>query len=170
VFPVHRLDKDTAGILAVAKTSAAAGFWTREIAPHAIKEYAALCIGKPDAREGQLITPAGKKGGEKAALSEYRVEASSDTEPVFSFVHITLCTGRMHQIRMQLSDAHAPVAADDKYGDFALNREIKKIYGIKKLQLAAVKLTFFVDGEPLTLEIPLPEHMQAAHEAIFGRQ
>jgi 23S rRNA pseudouridine955/2504/2580 synthase len=170
VYPVHRLDRDTAGVLVVAKTRDAARFWAGLFASHGVvKEYEALCVGTLPQAGGLLSTPAGKKGREKEALTEYRVLALSETEPVFSFLGLRLRTGRTHQIRIHLADALCPVAADDKYGDFTVNRAIRAQFGIKKLQLAAVRLTLPVDGKPLTLEAPLPEHIAAAVERVLGR-
>jgi 23S rRNA pseudouridine955/2504/2580 synthase len=169
VFPVHRLDRDTAGILVVAKTSEAARFWTRVFAARgAVKEYEAFCVGALPRRKGALSTPAGRRR-EKDALTEYTVTQVSAGETVFSAARLTLCTGRTHQLRMQLADAGCPVVGDDKYGDFQANRRLRKAYGIRKLQLAAVRLTLTLDNKPLTLEIPLPEHMLLARAALFPR-
>ena len=177
VYPVHRLDKDTSGALIVAKSSRAAVKWAAYFAAGKIvKEYAAVCVGALPAKSGALETPAGKKGGKKSALTEYRVQSivefqltpavdeARDSAAVLSVVRLTLKTGRTHQIRQQLAAAHCPVAADDKYGDFAANRCLKKTLGINKLQLAAVKLILPADGgdEARIITAELPSHMQIA--------
>jgi 23S rRNA pseudouridine955/2504/2580 synthase len=164
IFPLHRLDKDTAGVLAAAKSAEAARLWARLLGSRQVKkEYLALCLGTLPAPSGELSTPAGK-GRAKDALTEYRVLAVSETDPVFSAVRLTLCTGRTHQIRIHLADAHCPIAGDDKYGDFGANRAIRKAFGIKKLQLAALRLTVPLAGKPFVIEAPLPPHIREALE------
>jgi 23S rRNA pseudouridine955/2504/2580 synthase len=75
---------------------------------------------------------------------------------------VRLLTGRTHQIRVHLAHAGHPVLGDDKYGDFALNRELVKA-GVKRLFLHAALLAFDhpVTGEALRLKSPLPADMQA---------
>jgi 23S rRNA pseudouridine955/2504/2580 synthase len=177
VYPVHRLDKDTSGALIVAKTARAAGEWAAYFAAGKIvKEYAAVCVGKLPAKSGVLETPAGKKGEKKSARTEYRVETVLEFQltpaadkaqkeaAVLSVVRLTLKTGRTHQIRQQLAAARCPVAADDKYGDFAANRCLKKTLGITKLQLAAVRLILPArgGGEARVITAELPSHMKIA--------
>ena len=80
---------------------------------------------------------------------------------------LTLGTGRMHQIRIHLQKTGIPIIADDKYGDFRLNKLLKKEFGIKKLQLAAVKLTLPINDIATVFEIPLPSHIQELEQTIF---
>jgi 23S rRNA pseudouridine955/2504/2580 synthase len=168
VFPVHRLDKDTAGILVVAKSAVAAAKWTKLIASGCIaKEYVALCLGHPPQTSGVFSGEIDKK----SALTKYSVIKTSSPPSggqEFSLLSLTLETGRMHQIRIHTANANCPIASDDKYGDFAANRAIGKLYGIKKLQLACCSLTMPVEGENRVFTIPLPEHIQTAVEAVFG--
>lgn len=170
---VHRLDKETAGILIVAKNAPAAAKWTKLIAGDEVqKEYYAVCIGTPVVNgkkktKGVLLGTVEAHGRTQEAQTFFEVEKTgtvsvpnSDLEGVeLSLVHITLGTGRMHQIRIQMAKAGAPLAADDQHGNFKVNKVLRKC-GIKKLQLAAVRLTIPVDGKPRTFEIPLPEHIQ----------
>lgn len=93
----------------------------------------------------------------KSAKSE---KSEKDTKKIpLYLIRLTLQTGRMHQIRIQMANANAPLIADDKYGDFKLNKILRKI-GIKKLQLASVKLTLPVNKKSVVLECKLPPHMQ----------
>jgi 23S rRNA pseudouridine955/2504/2580 synthase len=167
VFPVHRLDKDTAGILVAAKSAEAAAKWTKLIASGGVtKEYTALCLGHPPQSSGIFADEIGKKN----ALTNYAVLKTSilvNSEYQFSLISLTLETGRMHQIRIHTANANCPVAADDKYGDFAANRAIGKLYGIKKLQLASCRLIMPIEGKNRVFTIPLPVHMQKAVEAVF---
>ena len=177
VYLVHRLDKDTSGALIVAKTSRAAGEWAAYFAAGKIvKEYVAVCVGTLPAKSGALETPAGKKSEKKSALTEYRVQSVMEFQltpavdkmqedaAVLSVVRLTLKTGRTHQIRQQLAAARCPVAADDKYGDFAANRCLKKALGINKLQLAAVQLILPPRGgdDARIITAELPSHMKLA--------
>jgi 23S rRNA pseudouridine955/2504/2580 synthase len=166
-FPVHRLDKDTAGILVVAKNAVAAAKWTKLIASDCVtKEYVALCLGRPP----QINSVFAGEIDKKTALTKYTViktGAPPGGGQDFSLLSLVLETGRMHQIRIHTANANCPIAADDKYGDFAANRVIGKLYGIKKLQLACCRLTLPLDGKSRVFTIPLPEHIQNAVEAVF---
>jgi 23S rRNA pseudouridine955/2504/2580 synthase len=165
IYPVHRLDKDTAGILVVARSSRAAAEYSKLIASRALdKRYRAVCFGAPVPAAGTITVPAGRRGDERPAETEYRVECSGAGA---SLVSLKLMTGRMHQIRIHLASIGCPIVADDKYGDFKRNREAKAAYGIRKLQLAAVSLEIPVAGKQRLFTAPLPEHM-AACLAAYG--
>lgn len=157
IYPVHRLDKDTAGILVVARSSSAASEYSRHIAEkNLVKEYRAVCFGTPGSPSGRIVIPAGRAGEQKSADTSYRVEASSGGA---SLVALGLGTGRMHQIRIHLASIGCPIIADDKYGDFALNKTARSDRGIRKLQLCAWALTLPVGTSTVRLTINLPEHM-----------
>lgn len=165
IYPVHRLDKDTAGILVVARSSAAAARYSGYVADKAlVKEYRAVCFGKPERDSGRIVVPAGRAGNEKPADTSYRVEASANGA---SLVSLGLGTGRMHQIRIHLASIKCPIIADDKYGDFALNRAVRSERKIRKLQLCAWALTIPVGKSSVRFTIPLPEHMTACLDS-FG--
>lgn len=164
VFPVHRLDRDTSGLMVVALNPASAAAYTKYIAGKTVKKgYRALCIGVPPKTKGVITAPAGRAGDMKSAYTEYRVESSI---PGFSLVSLELGTGRMHQLRIHLASIGCPIAGDDKYGDFTKNRDIRSLYKIKKLQLAAWELELPLSGRILRLEVPLPEHMLSALAAL----
>ncbi len=194
VHLVHRLDKDTSGILIVAKNSSAAAKWIELISSKKVKkEYMALCLGNPlvngkALKNGTLVSTIEAHGRKQSAETFFEVENSykvsipeknnADSSETsipemqsvqqsinMSLVHITLGTGRMHQIRIQMAKSRAPLAADDQHGDFKKNKLVRKL-GIKKLQLAAYRLTIPIDGNLRTFEIPLPEHMQNALDSI----
>lgn len=172
IFLVHRLDKETSGILVVAKNAQAAAKWTNLISGGKVKkEYVAVCFGIPvvDGKKcysGVLEGTVEAHGRTQAAKTFFKVESvwnvkipESEKELELSFLKLTLGTGRMHQIRIQLAKASCPIAGDDKHGDFKKNKLARKI-GIKKLQLASVKLSLPVDGKTQAFEIPLPEHIK----------
>ena len=166
IYPVHRLDKDTAGILIVARSSRAAAEYSGLIASGALGQTVPRrsALAPPSPAAGTITVPAGRRGDERPAVTEYRVERSGTGA---SLVSLKLMTGRMHQIRIHLASIGCPIVADDKYGDFKRNREAKAAYGIRKLQLAAVSLEIPVSGEKRLFTAPLPEHM-AACLAAYG--
>lgn len=172
IFLVHRLDKETSGILVVAKNAQAAAKWTNLISGGKVKkEYVAVCFGIPlvDGKKcysGVLEGTVEAHGRTQAAKTFFKVESvwnvkipESEKELELSFLKLTLGTGRMHQIRIQLAKSSCPIAGDDKHGDFKKNKLARKI-GIKKLQLASVKLSLPVDGKTQAFEIPLPGHIK----------
>jgi len=169
-YLVHRLDKDTAGLLITAKNSTAAAVWTKLISSHLVtKRYCALCTGTFASQKGRIDDPVVHKGNAKEAETFFSLRRQADIEAggmrlCFSLVDLTLGTGRMHQIRIHLAGQKTPIAGDDKYGDFKLNRFLRKTFGIKKMHLAALRLDFseqcigsaFV---PPYLEAPFPDFM-----------
>ncbi len=165
IYPVHRLDKDTSGILAVALSSAAAAKYSQAVASKSlVKEYRAVCFGKPPRDQGRITTPAGRAGNEKPAETEYRVESAAGGA---SLLTLSLGTGRMHQIRVHLASIGCPIVADDKYGNFAMNRAVRSERGIRKLQLCAYALSVPFGGRLNRFEIALPDEMLACL-ASFG--
>lgn len=176
IFLVHRLDRETSGILIVAKNSRAAAKWTNLISTDQVKkEYTALCFGIPvingkPCLKGKLSGTVEAHGRLQDAVTFFEVvktgrvtlEPGEDNALCaldISCLHITLGSGRMHQIRIQMSKAMCPLLADDKHGNFRMNKKARKI-GVKKLHLAATRLTVPVEGNYRTFEIPLPEHME----------
>lgn len=165
IYPVHRLDKDTAGILVVAKNAKAAAEYSKYIAGGALsKEYRAICFGIPPRKTGLITVPAGRAGEEKPAETSYRVD---ETASGCSLVTLRLGTGRMHQIRIHLASIGCPIVADDKYGDFSKNKAARSEQKVRKLQLASCALTLPVAGKQTRFEIPLPDHMAQCLRA-FG--
>ncbi len=190
VFPVHRLDKETAGLLVVAKTREAASKWTHLFSDGSIKkEYIALCFGFPliDGKEkekGVIESKIEKNGKLLSAKTFFRVisshsieipssfksEGSSSYEKLdFSLLNLTLGTGRMHQIRIHLSKVNCPIVGDDKHGDFKKNKIARKL-GIKKLMLSSFRLEIPLGEKKEVFEIPFPPHIKDASSLIFGLQ
>ena len=174
VFLVHRLDKDTAGILLVAKNPKAAANYTKIFAgKSATKEYIAFSAGIPNKKNGTICQNVSTKGIEKNAFTMYKVLKSAQKQgengETFeaSKILLTLGTGRMHQIRIHLSSINAPIIADDKHGNFAINKKFKKAFGAKKLMLASCRLTLPLEGKMQTFTIDLPEYMQNFEEKFF---
>ncbi len=164
-FLVHRLDKDTSGLILVAKTKRAAAYYASLFAGRAVRKvYLAVCAGRPAAAEGAIDDPVGARGNQKNALTRYRVRASA--EP-FSLLELELGTGRMHQIRIHLAGIGHPILGDDKYGDFALNKRLRKELGVRRLLLHAHRLVVpRPGGAPLDLTSPLPDHFEPCMAAL----
>lgn len=161
IFLVHRLDKDTAGLMIVAKNPAAAAKWTKLISGKTVKkEYIAICAGTIEPKKGIICDKIVQHGEEKKAVTNYEVEKEIETEcGKLSQIRLLLETGRMHQIRIHLAKNSCPIAGDDQHGNFKLNKQLKKTLGIKKLLLASVKLTVPLQSKNQVFEIPLPEYM-----------
>lgn len=157
---VHRLDKDTSGVLIVAKTHAAleslrAQFKGREVR----KRYLALVDGAPETPEGVINAPIGRDPAQRKrmavrhdgreAITEFRVvEHYAD----YSLVEVYPKTGRTHQIRVHLAFIGHPVAGDTVYG------RRKQAIRLKRHFLHAAAITFTRPGssEAITAEAPLP--------------
>jgi len=156
-YLVHRLDRDTDGLLVLARNHEAAGAFSKQMnGPEVEKSYLAICAGRFGRPTGQIDESVTVKGVERSALTRYRVLRSIGK---FSLLEITLGTGRMHQIRIHLAQTGRPVVGDDLHGDFALNRELRRTHGVKNLMLCAFRLRFPDGRKSVVLTAELPEHM-----------
>jgi len=145
VFVVHRIDKDTSGLVIFCKTAEmhqamSALFEARKIK----KTYQAITQGRPEANSGTIDVPIlvnkdrakvtiSNKG--KDSLTHYRVIEQFKN---YSFLEIDLLTGRRHQIRAHLSSISCPIVADKMYGtsgEFYLSHIKKKQYNLKKYEI-----------------------------------
>jgi 23S rRNA pseudouridine955/2504/2580 synthase len=168
---VHRLDRDTSGVMLVAKKRSALTALHAQLRDGDVdKRYAVLVRGpwreavrkvdvalhKFSTREGERrvrVEPTGRD-----ALTIFRREhAWPNHEPPLALLEAELKTGRTHQIRVHLAHLGHALAGDDKYGDFAWNRELAR-EGLKRMFLHARQLTFRhpVSGDVMRVESPLP--------------
>ncbi|MHB8458397.1 MAG: RluA family pseudouridine synthase [Acidimicrobiales bacterium] len=124
---VHRLDKDTSGVLVVARTVAAFGSLTAQLARRAMgRTYLALVLGHLEASAGLIDAPIGRSvseptrmavsGGGKAARTSYEVLARFSKPLAVSSLEVHLETGRTHQIRVHVAAIGHPVLGDRRYG------------------------------------------------------
>jgi 23S rRNA pseudouridine1911/1915/1917 synthase len=163
---VHRLDRDTSGLLVVAKSERVHRALKAQLAAREItREYAALVEGRPPARSGTIDAPIGRD-------RRVRTRNSTDTDeprearthfelaealPRHTLLRVRLETGRTHQIRVHLQAIGHPVAGDTEYGtagELGLHRQF----------LHAARLAFVhpVTGEPVESTSPLPADLVAA--------
>ena len=158
---VHRLDRDTSGLVLVAKNKSAAAAFSRLLGEGfggVVKRYLAVCKGRPESAEGTIRLDLEVRGAEKKSETRYRV-AKELPSGEFSLLELELGTGRMHQIRRHLAMTVNPVLGDDKYGDFGLNRSLRKTHGLRRLLLHAARLVLPetpLGGSGLDIEAPLP--------------
>lgn len=162
---VHRLDKETAGCLVVAKSAAAAAKWTALIGSKAVsKYYRAVVKGGPQGERGVLDAAIEVRGEEKTARTAFRVVGR---EGDYCQLELKLETGRMHQIRLHLAGQGWPVLGDDRHGDFALNKALKRDRGLKRLMLWSRALVLPLVPS-LTIRSSMPEHFRAFFQAFPG--
>ena len=161
---VHRLDKETSGVLVVARTDSAHQALSRQFHDrHVEKIYLALVHGRMKQPSGRITDPitrdpvrrtrmTARLGTGRTALTEYEV---LEEFPYFSFLRVRIGTGRTHQIRVHLSSIGHPVVGDRLYGAPA---SIPGIPSLSRFFLHAHRLRFASPAapEPITIESPLP--------------
>jgi 23S rRNA pseudouridine955/2504/2580 synthase len=165
----HRLDRDTSGLLMLAKKRSALVELHRMLRDGEVeKVYLALAKGRVESRT--LREPLHKyvnaKGERRVSVQQGGMAAETRVKTLkssseFSFLEIRLLTGRTHQIRVHLAHAGHPLLGDDKYGDFDLNHRLEK-QGVRRLFLHASRLAFShpLSKEAIRLEAPLPQDMK----------
>ena len=173
-FLVHRLDRDTSGLVLVAKTKTAAAWFSRYLGEskggilpadrRIVKRYLAVCRGRPASAEGIINLELDIRGRTKKSETRYRLLTAEDQYrscSITSLLELEPGTGRMHQIRRHLALAGTPVIGDDKYGDFTLNHQLRKSMKLRHLLLHASQLIIPETPEgsaPLNLNAPLPDY------------
>lgn len=177
---VHRLDRDTSGVIVVAKSDQAhlrlaAQFEERTLR----KEYLAIVAGRPDRDRDQIDLPIGLHPYQREKMAVRKDDAAS--RPAQSFyevrerfdgfacLQIVPKTGRTHQIRVHLASIHCPVLCDRQYGGRSqiLRGEIRRdpadefvLLSRQALHAARLEILHPISGEPLAFEAPLPEDLE----------
>jgi 23S rRNA pseudouridine955/2504/2580 synthase len=172
---VHRLDRDTSGVLLVAKKRSALAALHAALREGLVdKRYAVLVKGKwRDARrsvelrlsrfltgEGERRVRVERDSGKPARTVFLRRQVWADADPPVSLLEAQLHTGRTHQIRVHLTHLGFPLAGDDKYGDFAWNKRLARA-GLKRMFLHAERLELAhpLEARRLVLQAPLPDDL-----------
>jgi 23S rRNA pseudouridine1911/1915/1917 synthase len=166
---VHRLDKDTSGLMVVGKTLPAVTALVRAIAAREVhRVYLALAHGVPPAASFSIDAPIGRDpqsrirmavvaGGKPARTDVERLAAHAGC----SALRCTLHSGRTHQIRVHLASRGLPLVGDAVYGGAAA-------LGMQRQALHAHRLAFAhpVTGQPMSFEAPLPADLAAAWRGV----
>jgi 23S rRNA pseudouridine1911/1915/1917 synthase len=167
---VHRLDRDTSGLLIVAKGERAHGLLQAQLAARKIKrEYLALVEGLPASRTGTIEAPIGRDPRERtrmaiggraprAAVTHFEIERQLRG---CTLLRLKLETGRTHQIRVHLQAIGHPVCGDPQYGAAGL-------YGLRRqfLHAARLELSHPITGAPIEVSSPLPDDLRLALEQL----
>ncbi|QEE26430.1 RluA family pseudouridine synthase [Rhodanobacter glycinis] len=166
---VHRLDRDTSGVLVFARTRAGLiGLQAAIRAGEVTKQYLCLMVGHPSKAKFDVNAPLQKsilQGGERM------VKVSDNGKPSLTFfremeqypgarlMQATLGTGRTHQIRVHAAHIGHPIAGDPKYGDKEMNKRLRE-YGLNRLFLHAAHMGFELDGRSYGFSAPLPDDLK----------
>jgi 23S rRNA pseudouridine1911/1915/1917 synthase len=166
---VHRIDRDTSGLLVVARSQETFAQLQRLVRRRAItREYLGLVVGRPRSRTGTIDAPIGRDRHDRlrhsldtdtprAAVTYFELE---ELLPRHALLRVKLETGRTHQIRVHLAAIDLPVAGDRVYG-------VPGELGLERQFLHAARLAFAhpVTGAPVDVTSPLPPDLAAALEA-----
>jgi RluA family pseudouridine synthase len=156
---VHRLDKDTSGLLLVAKNPQTAAelehvFETGKVD----KEYLCLVVGRLQTNEGKIDLPLpGREGKPVRALTRFRVVKRYSE---VTLVRVASETGRLHQIRLHFAKLGYPVVMDDQHGDFGFNKRFRKEFALKRQFLHAEKLRLNYAGKQREWTAPLASDLE----------
>ena len=176
---VHRLDKETSGLLVAAKSDRAHAGLTSQFASRTVeKRYRAIVCGVVGPQEGSIERPIGRhpkdrkrmavvEGG-RAALTEYRVLERFEAH---THLDVSLKTGRTHQIRVHLASVGHPVLGDRTYGGRSVRRvEAEPLIGRQALHAWRLAFSHPIDGRPMAFEAPPPEDFQRALLSLKERR
>jgi 23S rRNA pseudouridine955/2504/2580 synthase len=177
---VHRLDRDTSGVLLLAKKRSALTAMHEDLRERGMdKRYVAAVAGRVRDELRRVKVPLRKYAtadGDRRVAVDAR--EGQEAETVFrrlargeasSLVEAELLTGRTHQIRVHLAHIGHPILGDEKYGDFALNRALR-MRGLKRMFLHAASLALRhpATGEMLTIRSPLTADLEAFRRVAFA--
>jgi 23S rRNA pseudouridine1911/1915/1917 synthase len=172
---VHRLDKDTSGLLLVAKDDATHLALARDLADHRVeRQYLALVQGRLPASSGTVDAPVGRHPRDRKrmavvptgrhAVTHWRV---LETFPAVQLAEATLETGRTHQVRVHLASLRHPLAGDRTYG---ADPTLAARLGLDRPFLHAWRLAFDHPGDGTRVELtePLPPELQSVLDRLRG--
>lgn len=171
IYPVHRLDKETSGLLLIATEKKMATQLAEQFQKDLVeKNYLALLRGHlepsetwqewnfpiTDKAEGRK-NPQGVSHERVKAQSRYRVLHSN---PYFSLADVKLITGRQHQIRKHAAIFKHPILGDPRYNDPKHNEKMAAIYKTRRMFLHACRMKIRIKDQVHTFETPIPEEFQ----------
>lgn len=172
---VHRLDKDTSGLIVLAKNERTQRFLQDQFQKREVeKTYIALVDGRPPTSSGRVEAPIGRDPRERKrmavvsaakgrqAITDYRV---TETFEKHSLLEVNPHTGRTHQIRVHLAFLGCPVVGDRVYG----KRNPSLPIGRHFLHARRLKLRLLSEKDPMTFEAPLPEELQQILHSLRAR-
>ena len=181
---VHRLDRDTSGLLLIAKKRRALTELHALLRDHAVtsqfkKVYLTLLVGRMPpglmrvaAPLETIVRPGGERHARvaesgKASLSSFRL---LERRAGCSLCEVTILTGRTHQIRAHAEHIGFPIAGDEKYGDAQTNQFLRQQAGLRRLFLHASHVAFALDQgrQPYVLHAPLPPELSSAYDRLLG--
>ncbi|MBL7115278.1 MAG: RluA family pseudouridine synthase [Kiritimatiellae bacterium] len=172
---VHRLDRDTSGVLVVAKNEQAMEGLSRQFRMREVeKVYYALVHGTPTRRTGKVESLIGRSRHDRKkmsarpsrgreALTHYAVVASCE---VASLLRVQISTGRTHQIRVHMAHIGYPVVGDCQYGRSQLDRKLPVVAGRQMLHAYSLRVSHPCSGESLHFVAPVPEDMCTVRDAL----
>lgn len=192
---VHRLDKDTSGLLVVAKTDAAHQSLSGQFAAHGRdgrleREYIAVVWGVPERNQGTVSASlarstanrqkiaVSKSAMAREAITHYEVEKSFGDPPVASLLRCRLETGRTHQIRVHMAHLGHPLLGDGTYGSgfkssaAKLTNDARKALNLLRRQALHAAVLGFEHprtGRPLHFESPIPDDLARLLRALEGK-
>jgi len=191
IFTVHRIDRDTSGLIVFAKNEETHKHLSRQFEERqTVKIYQGLVIGSIAEKQGSINTPITEHPALNGTMITHRKGKESLTDyevlegfGIYSLVQFQIHTGRTHQIRVHMKEIGHPVVCDPLYGDGkpVLISAIKKKYNLSKneleekpilgrLALHAFRLSFTdTDGKKTELEAPLHKDMRATLQQLEKR-
>lgn len=174
---VHRLDRDTSGVLVLAKSRSGLTGLQALIRENTVtKQYLCLMTGTPRKARFDVNAPLLKSvmhGGERLVRVDDAGKPSLtyfkelEQYPGARLMQATLGTGRTHQIRVHAQYAGHPLAGDPKYGDEAANKRFRAV-GLKRMFLHAARMSFDLDGRNYDFSSPLPDELKAFLDKLAG--
>lgn len=192
IFTVHRIDRDTSGLIVFAKNEAAHKHLSRQFEERQTKKiYQGLVIGSVPEKKGSIQSPIAEHPALNGTMIIHRKGKESLTDyevledfGIYSLLQFQIHTGRTHQIRVHMKEIGHPIVCDAVYGDGkpVLISALKKKYNLSKneleerpilgrLALHAFQLSFKDrDGNVIELEAPLPKDMKATLQQLQKRK
>jgi 23S rRNA pseudouridine1911/1915/1917 synthase len=187
IFTIHRIDKDTSGVVVFAKNEMAHRHFSMQFESRETKKfYNGLVLGSPSLDSGVINEPIAEHPSKKGLMTVYRKGKESITEyevinrfRFYSWMRFRILTGRTHQIRVHMKHLGNPIVCDSLYGDGkpVLISQLKQKFNLRKdtderpllnrLALHAAELELVgVDGNRIEIKAPLPKDLKAVLQQL----